>query len=150
MDGKRQGFIPANYVKILGKRRGTRHLPKPSSNPAPSSTASLPYHVLPSGDMNQTWNSQTNGEQSSNMVPVPSGEAMENTFADIQNNYSSSDICRSPPHLSLPDVGSTKALRDPSSANLLTRNPAEPPGRLASEILAGETPRDGPKLSTKE
>ncbi|GFR65498.1 peroxisomal membrane protein PEX13 [Elysia marginata] len=37
MDGKLTGMIPANYVKILGKRRGTKKTS--SSQPAPQSQA---------------------------------------------------------------------------------------------------------------
>ena len=104
VDGKRQGYIPANYVKVLGKRRGTRHFPQ-SSTTSPSSGTSMPAPVLPSGDggMNQAWSSQMMQTQNSHTSSTILNETMENTFVDVQSDNSGFESNQNPLHSSLSD-----------------------------------------------
>ena len=40
MDGKTPGYLPSNYVKVLGLKRGQRQTPTPEVRPAPGEQSS--------------------------------------------------------------------------------------------------------------
>lgn len=144
VDGKQQGYIPANYVKVLGKRRGTRHLPKFSTGTSPSSSTSLPAPVLPSGDgeMNQAWSTQIMQTQHSHTSPTLFSEKIVNSVGDIQSNHSGLDANQNPPQYILSDTRNFNSVPEHSSADMIPVCSATSSDNPKSDVVTNTTSKN--------
>ncbi len=86
VDGQQMGIIPANYVKILGKRRGTKHNPSQRNSNPTLPALPQPSTSNSSSAWDQTWpNNPTPSTSSANIFePSPSSDQAQNN-ASLDN-----------------------------------------------------------------